>query len=58
MVDTVLKNLTAYKALEEGQATLTQRTTIMKQLMIDLTAFENIPPCVQINKRECALARK
>ena len=30
----------------------------MKQLMIDLTNFENIPPCGEIDKRECALARK
>ena len=26
--------------------------------MIDLTNFENIPPCGEIDKRECALARK
>ena len=52
------KSLSSYKALEEGPATLEQRTNIMRQLMIDLTTFENIPPCVQIDKRECILARK
>ena len=58
MVEQVNKSLSSYKALEEGPATLAQRTTIMKQLMIDLTAFDNIPPCAQIDKRECILARK
>ena len=58
MVDQVNKSLSSYKALEEGAATLEQRTNIMKQLMIDLTEFDNIPPCLQIDKRECVLARK
>ena len=58
MVEQVNKNLSAYKALEECPATLEQRTNIMKQLMINLTEFENIPPCVQLDKRECILARK
>lgn len=26
--------------------------------MIDLTCFENTPPCIQIDKRECILARE
>ena len=58
MVDKVHKSLQTYKSLEEGPATLEQRSTIMKQLMIDLTIFENIPPCIQIDKRECVIARK
>lgn len=58
MVEQVNKNLSQYKSLEETAATLEQRKTIMKQLMIDLTCFENIPPCTQIDKRECILARK
>ena len=58
MVDRVNKSLQAYKALEEAPTTLEQRTNIMKQLMIDLTAFENIPPCAEVDKRECVLARK
>ena len=58
MVDQVVKSLQTYKSLEEGPATLEQRKNIMKQLMIDLTMFENIPPCAQIDKRECILARK
>ena len=52
------KNLKTYKELGEDPASLEQRTNIMKQLMIDLTNFENIPPCGEIDKRECALARK
>lgn len=58
MVEQVNKNLSTYKSLEECEATLEQRTNIMKQLMINLTEFENIPPCLQIDKRECILARK
>ena len=58
MVEQVNKNLSTYKSLEEGPATLEQRQNIMKQLMIDLTCFENTPPCVKIDKRECILARK
>ena len=58
MVDQVNKNLKTYKELGEDPASLEQRTNIMKQLMIDLTNFENIPPCGEIDKRECALARK
>ena len=53
-----MKNLSAYKSLGEDAATLEQRTNIMKQLMNDLTIFENIPPCIQVDKRECILARK
>jgi len=30
----------------------------MRQLMIDLTMFENIPPCLDMDKKECILARK
>ncbi len=58
MVEQVVKSLAAYKQLEEGPATLEQRSNIMKQLMIDLTSFDNVPPCLQIDKRECILARK
>ena len=58
MVDQVNKSLQSYKSLEEGPATLEQRTNIMRQLMIDLTNFDNVPPCAQIDKRECILARK
>ena len=58
MVEQVKKSLSAYKGLEEGPATLEQRSNIMKQLMIDLTNFDNVPPCMQIDKRECVLARK
>jgi len=58
MVDKVNKSLSTYKSLEEGPATLEQRSNIMKQLMNDLTEFENIPPCLAIDKRECILARK
>lgn len=30
----------------------------MKQLMIDLTLFENIPPCMAMDQKECILARE
>jgi len=30
----------------------------MRQLMIDLTFFENIPPCMAMDKKECILARE
>ena len=58
MVDAVNRSLSSYKALEEGPATLEQRSNIMKQLMINLTEFDNIPPCLEIDRRECILARK
>ncbi len=30
----------------------------MKQIMIELCEFDNIPPCLEADKAECALARK
>lgn len=30
----------------------------MNQLMVDLTEFENTPPCLAIDKKECILARE
>jgi len=30
----------------------------MKQIMIELCEFDNIPPCLEADKAECALARQ
>ena len=57
-IEKVQKGLSNLKALEESPATLPQRQTILRQLMIDLCEFENIPPCLEISKKECILARK
>lgn len=57
-VDKVQKGLSNLKALEESPSTLPQRQTILRQLMIDLCEFDNIPPCLEISKKECILARK
>jgi len=58
-IEKVNQGLKNYKSLAVDSAqTLEQRKTIMKQLMIDLTLFENIPPCMAMDQKECILARK
>jgi len=57
-IEKVQKGLSNLKALEESPATLPQRQTILRQLMIDLCEFENIPSCLEISKKECILARE
>jgi hypothetical protein len=42
----------------EAPVTLDERQQAMHQIMIDLTNFENVPPCVQCDPKECILARE
>ena len=57
-IQKVTQGLQNYKSLADNAQTLEQRKTIMKQLMIDLCMFDNIPPCMAMDKKECILARK
>ena len=53
------ESLKAYTRIEQpSAATLQQRSDLMRQMMIDLTFFENVPPCDDADKIECVLARK
>lgn len=58
MITKVANNLQRYKQIEETPATLQQRTEAMVKLMIDLTMFENIPPCQECDPKQCILARE
>ena len=57
-IQKVTQGLQNFKSLASSPETLEQRKTIMRQLMIDLTTFDNIPPCAQMDKKECILARE
>lgn len=55
----VQNGLSKFKSLGEGGSeVLEEKVKLMRQIMIDLTAFDNIPPCLRIDPKECILARK
>ena len=54
----IANNLTRFKQIAETPETLQERVAAISKLMIDLTNFENIPPCQQCDPRECILARE
>jgi len=41
----IANNLTRFKQIAETPETLQERVAAISKLMIDLTNFENIPPC-------------
>jgi hypothetical protein len=57
-VTKVANGLQRFKAIAEGAATLDERVRAMRQIMIDVTLFENTPPCMQCDPKECILARE
>lgn len=54
----IANNLQRYKQIAETPETLQERVAAMSKLMIDLTNFENIPPCQQCDPKECIIARE
>jgi 26S proteasome regulatory subunit N12 len=54
-VETSLQKL---KSIEESPATLQDRVKLLTSIKIDLTNFQNIPPCLEIDAKECILARE
>lgn len=57
-IDRVVNGLSKLKSISEGPATLGDREKTIRQLKIDLTFFQNIPPCIAPDARECVLASK
>lgn len=57
-LDKVANGLTKLKSMGEGRDTLGEREKIIRQLKIDLTFFNNIPPCLEPSAKECILASK
>ena len=57
-IDKVKNNLQKFKSIDQSEATIGDRTNIMRQIMIDMTEFENLPPCLDADKKECILASK
>jgi hypothetical protein len=58
LVTRVANGLQRFKQIEERPETLNERSAAMRQLMIDLTNFENLPPCSICDPKECILARE
>jgi len=46
MVTRIANGLARFKQIEEKPETLSERSNAMRQLMIELTNFNNLPPCV------------
>ena len=57
-IDKVKQLLTKLKSFAEGPETLQDRNKLVKQLKIDMTAFDNIPPCLEVDPKEAILARE
>ena len=57
-VTKVSNGLQRYKAIADTPLTLPERVTAMRQLMIDCTLFDNVPPCLQCDPKECILIRE
>ncbi len=55
-LDRVANGLLKLKSMSEGPQTLADRIQTVRQLKIDLTFFNNIPPCVEPSAKECILA--
>lgn len=54
----IANNLARFKQITETPETLAERVSAMSKLMVDITNFENIPPCQQCDPKECILARE
>lgn len=57
-IERVQQGLQKYKALGDGPESLEERRRTMRNIMIGLTNFDNIPPCLKCDPKECILARK
>ena len=58
LIDKVVNSLGKLRSLKEEPATLPQREQLITQMRIDLTFFENLPPSLNVDMKECALARE
>lgn len=58
LIQKVQNNFMRFKQMEQKPENLNERYEAMKKLMINLTEFENIPPCQECDPRECILARE
>jgi len=58
MVTRIANGLARFKQIEEKPETLSERSNAMRQLMIELTNFNNLPPCVKCDPAECIVARE
>lgn len=57
-IERVTNSLQKLKSLGDGKDSLAQRDQIVTQMRIDLTSFQNLPPCAKLDMRECILARE
>ena len=57
-IDRVQQGLQKFKSLGDAPETLEERKNVMRQIKVGLTAFDNIPPCIKCDPKECILARK
>lgn len=57
-IERVQQGLAKFKALGDGPESLEERKKTMRHIMVCLTNFENIPPCMKCDPKECILARK
>ncbi len=57
-IDKVANGLSKLKSMGEGRDTLADREKVVRQLKIDLTFLNNIPPCFHPEPKECILASK
>ncbi len=58
LVTRVHNGLQRFKQIEERPETLQERVAAMRQLTVELTNFENLPPCSVCDPKECILARE
>jgi hypothetical protein len=54
----ISNNLARFKQIPETPETLLERSDSMNKLLVDLTNFENIPPCLVCDPKECIVARE
>ena len=56
VIDRITNGLTKLKTMPEGPASLSDRDKTVRQLKVDLTFLNNIPPCSEPSPKECILA--
>jgi hypothetical protein len=58
ILDKIQSSLAKLKTFHEEPSTLADREKTIRQLKIDLTFLQNIPPTIVPDPKECILARK
>ncbi len=56
VIDRISNCLTKLKSMPERPDNLGERDKTVRQLKIDLTFLNNVPPCSDPNPKECILA--